>query len=231
MHVAIILDGNGRWAERRGLPRAAGHVAGVEAVRRVVGAARGLGVDVLTLYAFSSDNWSRADGEVRSLLEVIEGWLRGSWSDCAALGVRVQVIGRRDRLPERLLEAVRVAEGATGEATGMRLRLAIDYSSREAILRAVRLAGEAGDGDLDPGAFDALLAKASQDSEPVPPVDLLVRTGGERRLSDFLLWESAYAELCFVERCWPEFTGADLETALRDFASRERRFGGIPNAG
>ena len=200
-HLAMIMDGNGRWAERRGLPRLMGHRAGADAVRRMVEAAARQGVGTLSLYAFSADNWKRPAAEVVGLMRLFEAHLRSETRRLAAEGIRLQVIGRRDRLPTRLVGAIRAAESATAGGAGMTLRIAIDYSSRASIREGLPLG---------------------------PDVDLLVRTGGERRLSDFLLWESAYAELAFLDVLWPDLTAAHLEQVLADFAGRERRFGGLP---
>ena len=227
LHAAIIMDGNGRWALDRGLPRAAGHRAGVEAVRRVVEAAPALGIGTLTLYAFSSANWGRPAGEVGELLGLLRKYLCSQTTQCVAHGVRLGVIGRRDRLPAALRSAIAAAETATAGGVTLHLRLALDYSARESIVRAARQAGRAG--TLTAAAFERLLAEAEGGAGPTPPVDLLVRSGGERRLSDFLLWESAYAELVFTPTMWPEFGAADLEAAVQEFRGRERRFGGLPN--
>jgi undecaprenyl diphosphate synthase len=220
------MDGNGRWAVERGLPRSAGHRAGVEGVRRVVEAAPELGVSTLTLYAFSAANWSRPAGEVGELLGLLEAYLRSETAACAARGVRLSVIGRRDRLPGALQAAIAAAEQATAAAGTLHLRLALDYSARDAILGAVRRAprGRA----LGAAAFERLIAEAEGGPAPAPPVDLLIRSGGEQRLSDFMLWEIAFAELVFVPTPWPEFTAADLAAAVREFGGRERRFGGLP---
>jgi undecaprenyl diphosphate synthase len=201
------MDGNGRWAERRGRPRVLGHRAGVAAVRRSVEWAARRGIGVLTLYAFSGDNWKRPAAEVKALLRLFEAHLRTEAAKLAAQGIRLEIIGRRDRLPARLLAAIVAAEQATAAGGAMRLRIAIDYSARHEIER--RLATGAGTADL-------------------VDVDLLVRTGGERRLSDFLLWECAYAELAFLDVLWPDLTAAHLEAALADFATRDRRFGALP---
>jgi len=219
MHVAIIMDGNGRWARRRGLPRSAGHAAGVTPVRRVVEAAPAQGIDVLTLYAFSSDNWKRPGPEVSALLRLLESYLRTEQALCVEQGVRVEVLGRRDRLPERVQAAIVAAERATAAGTVLRLRLAIDYSSRDALVRA------AAHGPQNREEFARHLEPASD--LPVPDVDLLIRTGGEQRLSDFLLWESAYAELYFTEVAWPDFDGGALAAAVAEFGRRQRRFGGV----
>ena len=200
LHAAIIMDGNGRWATARGLPRHAGHRAGAKAVRRVIERAPSEGIGMLTLYAFSSDNWSRPETEVTVLMRLFERYLRGETARCVAEGVRVRVIGRRDRLAPRLVRAIEAAESATAAGQMLQLNLAVDYSARSAIERG----------------------------ELLPDVDLLIRTGGERRLSDFLLWESAYAELIFTVCPWPEFSGEDLAAAVAEFSARERRFGGLP---
>jgi undecaprenyl diphosphate synthase len=226
MHVAIIMDGNGRWATQRGLARPAGHRAGARAVRRTVEAAtRSSVVDTLTLYAFSSDNWTRPTQEVDSLMRLFKRYLVSEAARCADNGVRLTVIGRRDRLSPALVRTIEHAEKITAAGTRLNLRLAVDYSARAAILRAAEIAG-AGAGKA---AFEAALARATG-ADSTAPVDLLIRTGGERRLSDFLLWECAYAELLFVDKYWPEFDEAAFDNALRAFARRDRRFGGVPAA-
>src|SRR5208282_579176 len=200
IHVAILLDGNGRWAAERGLPRSEGHRAGVAAVRRVVRAAPSLGIGALTLYAFSSDNWERPAGEVTSLLALLEEYLRSDAAECAAKGVRLRVIGRRDRIPASLVEAVESAERLTAAGRALDLRIALDYSSRDAILRAscwMLSSLEVSDRE-----FARRLGQVTHGGEPARDVDLLIRTGGERRLSDFMLWECAYAELLFTPRMW-----------------------------
>jgi undecaprenyl diphosphate synthase len=223
LHVAIIMDGNGRWALQRGRSRTAGHAAGVEAVRRTVEAARDLGIGTLTLFAFSSDNWKRPDLEVRALMRLFRSYLTMEAGKCAENGVRISVIGRRDRLSPGLVRVIEEAEERTAAADRFLLRIAVDYSARDAILRAAtRLAG----GEPSRETFARLLADP-QDGLPVPDVDLLIRTGGEKRLSDFLLWECAYAELVFIDRMWPDFSGADLAGAVREFGRRERRFGTV----
>jgi undecaprenyl diphosphate synthase len=227
LHVAIIMDGNGRWATRRGLKRSDGHRAGVEALRHVVEAAPGLGIGTLTLFAFSADNWRRPVEEVEALIWLLRGYLRSEAVRLAESGARLNVIGRRDRLPSRLCREIARAERATAAGRRLNLRVAFDYSSREAILRAaIRAAG------LDPTleAFSRLVSQAPADDPSPCAVDLLIRTGGEKRLSDFLLWESAYAELYFTDCMWPDFDGAELAVALADFRRRERRFGGVPAA-
>ncbi|MFL5385933.1 MAG: di-trans,poly-cis-decaprenylcistransferase [Longimicrobiaceae bacterium] len=225
VHVAVIMDGNGRWANARGLPRVAGHRAGAKAVRRIVEAAPGLGIGTLTLYAFSSDNWQRPPREVGALMRLFRGYLASETARLIENGVRLSVIGRRDRLPEVLARAIAGAEAATAGGARLHLRLAIDYSARDAILRAAALAGGR---EVDRGGFEALLGEAVGAVEATPQVDLLVRSGGEQRLSDFLLWECAYAELCFTPRMWPDFDAAALAEAVAEFRRRDRRFGRVP---
>ncbi len=225
-HVAIIMDGNGRWATARGLPRVAGHRAGADAVRRTVEAACKLEIGTLTLYAFSSDNWGRPAAETGALMQLFEAYLSSEAARCLENGVRLEVTGRRDRLSPALLAAIAIAEATTAHCEGMRLRIAVDYSGRDEILRAARLALA----DFSPERFlspESILSGESLSGSLGPDVDLLIRTGGEHRLSDFLLWQSAYAELVFTPVMWPDFTARDLEAALAEFRSRDRRFGGI----
>jgi undecaprenyl diphosphate synthase len=226
LHVAIIMDGNGRWATRRGLPRLEGHRRGADTVDRVVQAAPDLGIGTLTLYAFSSDNWQRPAEETAGLMRLFRVYLRKETRRCVDNGVRLVVIGRRDRLAPDVVTAIGEAEEATAGGGRLVLRLAIDYSARDAILRAAALAGPP-DGDLSRSRFSRLLARATHAPEDANDVDLLVRTGGEQRLSDFLLWECAYAELVFSPQLWPDFTTADLAAAVTEFRSRQRRFGGL----
>ena len=229
LHVAIIMDGNGRWATSRGRPRTAGHLAGVEAVRRVVEGAEDLGIGTLTLFAFSSDNWRRPDMEVRALMRLFRSYLAAEADKCADNGIRIVVIGRRDRLSPGLVQAIERAEARTARADRFLLRIAVDYSARDAILRAAsRLQQKGFDGDPSREAFSRLLADPPHDELPVPDVDLLIRTGGAQRLADFLLGECSYAELVFTDRMWPDFTAGDREEAVREFNRRERRFGTVP---
>jgi undecaprenyl diphosphate synthase len=228
LHVAIIMDGNGRWAQTRGLPRLAGHRAGALAVRRTVEAAARLGVRTLSLYAFSSDNWQRPAAEVAALMRLLDEYLRKQLGQCREHGIRVSVIGRRDRLPPGLAQTIAEAETATAAGQSLHLRIALDYSARDAILRAAQLVN--GARRLSREHFAGLLGQAVHAGEAAPDVDLLIRTGGEQRLSDFLLWECAYAELHFTPRMWPDYEAADLEAALRDFRARQRRFGRLPEA-
>ena len=228
LHVALIMDGNGRWAESRDLPRAAGHQAGVEAVRRVVHAAAGLGIGTPPLYAFSSDHWRRPAREVRTLMELLRDFFAHEPDECVPRGVRLSVIGRRDRLPKSLTAAIESAEAATARADRLHVRIALDYSARDAIVRAARASG--GAARLTRKQFGRLVAGEARDPAATR-VDLLVRTGGEQRLSDFLLWESAYAELVFSPTLWPDFTSKELQAAVREFRQRQRRFGGLPKRG
>jgi undecaprenyl diphosphate synthase len=231
-HVAIIMDGSGRWARERGLDRPEGHRAGVEIVRRVIAAALDLGVSTLTLHSFGSSNWQRPTEEVARLFGIFEDFLFTEPTLWISSGVRLSVIGRRDRLPGTLLQTIEYAESATSGCHRLHLRLAIDYSARHAILEAAHRLDPSDSRDLDADArraqFERLLAGG--EGEPVPDVDLLIRTGGEQRLSDFMLWECAYAELYFTPLPWPDFTGEDLRYALKEFHSRDRRFGAVPAA-
>jgi undecaprenyl diphosphate synthase len=223
IHVAVIMDGNGRWAVRRGLPRSAGHHAGVDAIRRVVEAAPQLGIGTLSLFAFSSDNWARPAEEVQILMALFGRFLRDEAGPLRANEVRLSVIGRRDRLPPEVVSAIADAEALTARGTRLHLRVAIDYSSRDAILEAARL------GRRDDATRERFAIRLGEiHGAPAPDVDLLIRTGGEQRLSDFLLWESAYAELFFTARMWPDFHGDDLAAAVAEFRGRDRRFGALP---
>src|SRR5262245_59392428 len=216
MHVAIIMDGNGRWATARGLPRVAGHRAGADAARRVIEASPGLGIGTLSLFAFSSDNWSRPPGEVDALMELMRAYLRSETRKCIENGVRLQFIGRRDRISDELKQSMRQSESATAGGRKLHLRVAIDYSARDAIVSAARQLQV--HGGLSREEISCLLT---------PDVDLLIRTGGEQRLSDFLLWECAYAELIFSRRMWPDYDGQALRRAVDSFRARDRRFGGV----
>jgi undecaprenyl diphosphate synthase len=228
LHVAIIMDGNGRWATRRGLPRIAGHRAGVAAVRRVVERAPEVGISRLTLYAFSSDNWRRPASEVQGIFRLLRAFLRLETGRLRQHGARLKVIGRRDRLPKLVVREIENAEHATQGGRRLDLRIAIDYSSRDAIARAAAgaTAALASEGQTSVELLGTLLTKAM--AAPGGDVDLLIRSGGEKRLSDFLLWEFAYAELLFTDRMWPDFDEKDLEAALTEFSRRERRFGTVP---
>ena len=221
LHVGIIMDGNGRWAVRQGLTRHQGHIAGVDALRRIVEVAPSQDIGTLTLYAFSSDNWRRPPAEVMGLMELLRFYLDDELDDLVRNDVRLTVIGRRDRIPASLAREIGRAEKASANGSALHLRVAVDYSARDAILCAVSRAQ--GLHELNRDNFSALVTGESG----LRDVDLVIRTSGERRLSDFLLWESAYAELYFTERLWPDFDADDLAQALASFHKRERRFGGL----
>mgnify|MGYP000002787235 CR=1 FL=1 len=227
LHVAIIMDGNGRWAVSRGSSRPAGHIEGARTARRIVEAAPQCGIRVLTLYAFSADNWNRPQREVAMLMRLFRRYLLSEVDRCIANGVRLTIIGRRDRVPGEVRKAIESAEAATSEGRTLDLRIAVDYSARDSILRAAR---RAADHHLSREQFSRLLGEVEHDRGPSREVDLLIRTGGEQRLSDFLLWECAYAELYFSDILWPDFSAKDLHAAVAEFHARERRFGGVPAA-
>ncbi len=230
VHVAIIMDGNGRWANARGRPREWGHRQGAKRVKRIVEAAPDLGVRTLTLYAFSSDNWYRPRREVGLLMRLFARYLRTETEELRQNGVELRIVGRRDRLDPALVGAMERAEGLTRGGRRLRLRLAVDYSSRDTLRRALHQAVAEAARTGCPDACDdvaGLLGRAMGDLGPTPDVDLLIRTGGEQRLSDFLLWECAYAELHFTPRMWPDFDVGDLKVALEDFRGRNRRFGRV----
>ncbi len=227
-HVAIIMDGNGRWAKARHLPRIAGHRKGVEAVREVARAARELGVEVLTLYAFSSENWRRPAEEVGELMGLLRHFIRADLDEFHREGVRLSVIGDYHALASDLVVMIDEALMRTADNVGPRLVIALNYGAQAEIAGAARqLAQAAADGRLDPQTIDETMFEQTLPSGVLPPVDLLIRTSGEQRLSNFLLWQAAYAELVFVEALWPDFDGAALGAALGEFARRERRFGGV----
>jgi len=228
MHVAIIMDGNGRWAANRNLNRQCGHRAGARAVDAVVRAAARHRVATLTLYAFSADNWHRPRAEVQALFGLLRRYFMTETDRCLAESIRLNVIGRRDRLSAELRRQIEHSERLTAGCDRMHLRLAVDYSSRHSIMEAARRLTAAP--LREPGAFLPLLAAADHSDPPAPEVDLLIRTGGERRLSDFLLWECAYAELHFVDCLWPDFGEAAFAQALEEYSKRERRFGRLPAA-
>lgn len=220
-HVAIIMDGNGRWAQRRHLPRVAGHRKGIEAVRTVTRAARAQGIEVLTLYAFSSENWRRPADEVGDLMGLMRRFIQSDLDDLASENVRLRIIGDLSAFAPDLRALIEGAVVRTAGNDGQTLVVGLNYGSQDEIVRAARaLAGR------DPATIDADAVDAVLDTAGLPPVDLLIRTSGERRLSNFLLWQAAYAEILFVDALWPDFDGAALKAALDDFATRERRFGG-----
>ncbi len=228
LHVAIIMDGNGRWALRQGKPRFFGHQVGAQRVRDIVEAAARLPISVLTLFAFSSDNWRRPDFEVNFLMQLLKKYLQSEIENCRKNGIKLSVIGRRDRLDRTLCHLIQQAETLTVEGKNLHLRVAIDYSARDAILQAARKLSPAAPISRD--EFAGHLNPEIDNTGISSDVDLLIRTGGEKRLSDFLLWESAYAELFFTRGMWPEFTGQSLKRILRKYHGRERRFGRIPLA-
>jgi len=228
IHVAIIMDGNGRWANARGRPRTAGHIAGARVVRKIVEAAPDCGIGMLTLYAFSADNWARPSREVALLMRLFRRYLVAETDRCVTNDVRMHIVGRRDRIPAELLRAIRAAEDATKEGTRLDLRIAVDYSARDALLRAAqRLSGA---DSITRDDLSRAMAKVDHWDGESRDVDLLIRTGGEKRLSDFLLWECAYAELFFTDRRCPDFTAADLQVAVNEFHTRKRRFWTVPEA-
>jgi undecaprenyl diphosphate synthase len=229
MHIAIIMDGNGRWATQRGLPRTAGHVEGAKAVRATVETAARAGVDTLTLYAFSAANWRRPQVEIAALMKLFGQYLFSETRRCVEQSIRVNVIGRRDRLSDNLLRSIEQSERLSASCTGMHLRVAVDYSSQYSILKAAQRADRVNpqDGDIAPADFERLLHEVDHSAADAGPVDLLIRTGNERRLSDFMLWECAYAELYFSDCLWPDFDEAQFRAAIDDYAGRQRRFGGL----
>jgi undecaprenyl diphosphate synthase len=228
-HVAIIMDGNGRWAKNRLLPREAGHVKGISAVRKVVRAARELGLQYLTLYTFSTENWRRPESEVRHLMGLFRRYCRADVQKLHGHNVRVRFIGARSGLAPDIAELIEHAETLTANNTALNLAFAFNYGSREELAEGARaLARKVASGELDPESISPEMVGGSLQSAGIPDADLVIRSGGERRLSNFLLWQAAYAELVFTDKLWPDFGAADLEAALEEFARRERRFGGVP---
>src|SRR5258706_6467964 len=226
LHVAIISDGNGRWATSRGLPRSAGHRAGAEAARRIIEAAPRFGIHTLTFFALSSENWKRPTAEVHAILQLLHEYLLTETTHCIDEGVRLSIIGRRDRLPATLRQAIADSEAATAKGTRMHLRLAVDYSARVAIYHAACRFYKVT--ELSPESFSSVLAEVHRGGST--EVDLLIRTGGEQRLSDFLLWECAFAEIEFLQKRWPDFTAADLDPTFKEFNRRVRTRGALPDA-
>jgi undecaprenyl diphosphate synthase len=226
-HVAIIMDGNGRWASRRGVTRLEGHRAGVEAARRAVRAARDQGVMTMTLYSFSTENWSRPDWEVRHLMGLLRRFFQDDLSELAGEGVRVRIIGDHSSLPRDLYKLVTEAEERTCHNSAFTLQIAFNYGGRDEIVRAARtLARAASDGTATADTIDEAAFSAALDTADVPDPDLLIRTSGEQRISNFLLWQAAYAELVFLDCLWPDFGGEELAEAIALFRSRDRRYGG-----
>ena len=227
-HVAIIMDGNGRWAKRRHLPRLAGHKAGVDAVRRVSRAARALGIEALTLYAFSSENWRRPEAEVSDLMGLLRVFIRSDLDELVRENVRLRVIGDLRRFASDLVAMVEDAVARTAANTGPLLIIALNYGAQAELATAARrLAEQVRDGAMSVDAIDADAIERELDTRELPPLDLLIRTSGEQRLSNFLLWQAAYAELLFVDTLWPDFGADALADAVAEFGRRHRRFGGL----
>ena len=227
-HVAIIMDGNGRWAKARGLPRAAGHERGVEALRRTVEAAREMGIRCVTVFSFSTENWRRPTSEVSALFGLLKAYIRRDLARLKREGVRIRIAGTRDNLPEDIAKLVDEAERETLENSAFHLTVAFNYGGREEIVRAAQmLAAEAVRGEIDPAEITEARFAATLDTRDLPDPDLLIRTSGERRISNFLLWQCAYSELVFSDVLWPDFGEDALREAVAEYASRERRFGAV----
>ncbi|MBF0393797.1 MAG: isoprenyl transferase [Alphaproteobacteria bacterium] len=225
-HVAIIMDGNGRWAKSHGLPRTAGHKRGAEAVRTALRAAGKLGIRYLTLFGFSSENWKRPAGEVSDLMGLLRLYLRSEIADLHKNGIRLRIIGERTRLAPDIVTLIEDGEALTAANGGLTLTIALSYGGRQELARAARrLAERVAAGTLSPQAIDERALAAELFTNDMPDPDLLIRTSGEKRISNFLLWQCAYAELAFVDTLWPDFSEADLESAVGDFMKRERRYG------
>jgi undecaprenyl diphosphate synthase len=225
-HIAVIMDGNGRWAKRRGLPRIEGHRKGADSVREVTRASRELGIQALTLYAFSSQNWDRPIEEVRMLMALLRDYLVDERAEILDNGIRLTTIGNIDRLPDFVLEPLEALKGDSAQNAGMTLCLALSYGGREAIVDAARgLVEQVLAGEIRPQDVNELSLGEALSTRSLPPLDLVIRTSGEQRLSNFLLWEAAYAELYFTDTLWPDFKRADLMDAIATFQGRERRFG------
>jgi len=227
-HVAVIMDGNGRWAAARGLPRSAGHKAGIDALRRAVKAAAEIGIEYLTIYSFSTENWARPKSEITFLLDLLRRFIRQDVAELHAAGVRVRMIGDRDNLDGSIVAMLQDAERLTKDNTKLNLVVAFNYGSQQEITRAVKLiAGRVASGELNADAVTPDLVTAHLDTAEIPAPDLLIRTGGDQRISNFLLWQCAYAEFVFVPEFWPDFNAEILTQAVNEFASRERRYGGL----
>lgn len=227
-HVAIIMDGNGRWATQRGLPRSAGHRQGVEALRRTVRAAADMGISILTLYSFSTENWARPQAEVRFLLELLRRFIRTDVADLHKSNVRIMIIGDRDGLEPSLCTMFEEAEALTRHNTALKLVIAFNYGSRQEITRAVQaIARQVADGTLAAADITPAVISSHLDTAGLPDPDLLIRTGGEQRISNYLLWQCAYTEFVFLPEYWPEFDAHSLARAIDTFRMRDRRFGGL----
>ena len=230
-HLAIVMDGNGRWAQQRNLPRQEGHAAGVETVRRAVRFIGDAGIDCLTLFSFSTENWQRPSGEVKFLMRLLKHYIEADLAELHKNDVRVKIIGKRQGLDAQLVELIEHAEQVTGANTRMRLQIAFNYGAREEIAEAAaRLAARVAKGELDAGNITPDLVDAELSTHGLPDPDLVIRTSGENRLSNFLLWQCAYSEFYFTDVLWPDFDAANLHVALQDFHRRERRFGRVEPA-
>ncbi|MBQ3392257.1 MAG: isoprenyl transferase [Lachnospiraceae bacterium] len=227
-HVAIIMDGNGRWAKKRGLPRTMGHTRGAQVVEQILEDADDLGIRYLTVYAFSTENWSRPAAEVKALMNLLRTYMKTSLAKCAKNNVRVRVLGDKTKLAPDLQAAIANLEKETAGNTGITFQIAINYGARDEIVRAVRkLAADVKDGRTDADAIDEAALSNALDTGGIPDPDLLIRTCGEERISNFLLWQIAYAELYFTDKAWPDFDRAELEKAIEAYGKRERRYGGL----
>ena len=228
VHVAIIMDGNGRWAKKRGLPRTAGHAQGARTVEQILEDADHMGIRYLTVYAFSTENWSRPDSEVKALMNLLRTYMKTSLAKCARNNVRIRVIGDKSRLDKDLQDSIANLEKETASNTGIGFQIAINYGSRDEIVRAVQTAAQkVSSGELRPEDITEAAISDSLDTAGIPDPDLLIRTGGEQRISNFLLWQTAYSELYFCDAAWPDFNKNELEKAVDAYNNRERRYGGL----
>ncbi len=228
VHVAIIMDGNGRWAKRRGLPRTAGHAQGARVVEQILEDADHMGIRYLTVYAFSTENWSRPDSEVKSLMNLLRTYMKTSLAKCAKNNVRIRVIGDKSRLDRDLQASIANLEKETASNTGIGFQIAINYGARDELIRAIRKAAQSvADGEIRPEDISENMISDNLDTCGIPDPDLLIRTGGEERISNFLLWQTAYSELYFCDAAWPDFSKAELEKAVDAYNHRERRYGGL----
>ena len=228
VHVAIIMDGNGRWAKKRGLPRTAGHAQGARTVEQILEDSDHMGIRYLTVYAFSTENWSRPDSEVKALMNLLRTYMKTSLAKCARNNVRIRVIGDKSRLDKDLQDSIANLEKETASNTGIGFQIAINYGSRDEIVRAVQAAAQkVSSGELRPEDITEAAISDSLDTAGIPDPDLLIRTGGEQRISNFLLWQTAYSELYFCDAAWPDFNKNELEKAVDAYNNRERRYGGL----
>ena len=228
VHVAIIMDGNGRWAKKRGLPRTAGHAQGARVVEQILEDADHMGIRYLTVYAFSTENWSRPDSEVKALMNLLRTYMKTSLAKCARNNVRIRVIGDKSRLDSDLQASIANLEKETASNTGIGFQIAINYGSRDEIIRAVRKASQkVKESELNPEDITEDMISDELDTAGIPDPDLLIRTGGEQRISNFLLWQTAYSELYFCDAAWPDFNEVELEKAVDALNNRERRYGGL----